>query len=414
MNLYNNIMKKIYNENFIKYFIYIFVFIAFMGSNFGKISIGGINFNLIRLLMIFIPFLCLEEFLKEKKIKNYLNIKNKYIKICIIFFIIWSIYSMLSIFWIKDKYMYIVTNFNVVIGTFCIIYFSKNLNNIEIFENIFKIAIFSVTINCIYYIIVRNTYIGGFYHNTNDLATVLLFVLPSNIYFIYKDLENNKKLIFRILQYIICIITFFFINSRGCMLGVALGVGGIIFNIFIKNKKKILKNKRNIIIGLILIFISITFSIYFLSNFLSNIRLKPVRLATNSNQVRINLIYNAIEFLKQDLNFIKGIGAGNSIYYYQNYSIYTVHEIYSPHNLWIQVLLEYGIIIFIFFVLTWILIIMNLLKNKNKINNIFIFFMFAMLIACISSSTLLTREYFWIIIAIIIAWCNQLERNENK
>lgn len=414
MNL-PSIIKKDKNK-LVEYFCYIFIFIVFMGTNFGKISFGKININIERILMIFIALFVFVDFLKNKGFKNFIKTKRRDIKLCIVFFIIWSIYSVISFLWIKDVYMYIITNFNVVIGTCVIIYFLNNLQNIRIFENILKISILCVTINCIYYMNVRNIYIGGFYHNTNDLATVLLLILPSIIYYMYHDLNNTKKLIFRFIEYIICITAFLFINSRGCILGIVFGVCGIILSLFLKNKKELLNNKKIVLISLILISVFVIFFIYFISNFLSSISLKPVKVATNSNQIRINLFYNAIEFLKQDMNLLKGIGAGSLPYYYQNYSIYSLREIYSPHNLWIQILLEYGIVIFILFVLVWLVLLINLLKNKQKtkLNYVFLFFTCAMTIACISSSTLLTREYFWIIMGIVLAWCNQFGGKENE
>ena len=406
-----DLKEKIKQITFPEWICYLLSFFIFSGTNFLKFSIGFTNINVARFFMLLVVILTIIDVIKNKKIKDFIQLKDKYIKYCLIFFILWSLYSVISICWIKDLYMYIITNFIIITGTFMIIYFVKYINNIKILENILKIGIFTVTCNCIYYFFLVRTFEAAFYHNTNDLGTVLLFIISSIIYFIFKNYKENKKMIYYLIHYIICITAFGFINSRSCLLGLILGIIGFVFSYLYSYRKNIFKNKRIKVISVICFLIFIVLATFIFMKKISNISFKPVKVATYSTQVRINLIFNAIEFLKPKGMLLRGVGAGNSGYYYKNYAIYGLNETYSPHNFIIQILLDYGIFILLGISFVYLYIFFQLWKSviKNKMmdnSSIFIFFIFSIIIGSIASSTLLTQEWFWLILAIIIAKCN--------
>lgn len=140
--------------------------------------------------------------------------------------------------------------------------------------------------------------------------------------------------------------------------------------------------------------------------------IKPQNKQLGSNEVRINLIYNGLEILKN--NWLLGIGSGNMTYYIENYGKYPTKDISSMHNYWMEILIDYGIIIFSIFVLQYIKLIIHLFRqyNNNKHKNIiiasmiFIFFLSAFIVASISSSNNLTKEWLWILVGIVFAFAN--------
>ncbi len=414
------ILKTIKKEKIIEIFTYIMIFCVFMGSNFLKFSIFGINFNIARLLtisiLIFIILDILKSLIKKQKI---IELKDKYLKYCIIFFIIWSIYSALSIYKALDIQMYFILNFFICCGTACILFFSKYIN----FENkkniIFNLISIPVFINCLYYLylfFIKNENIGGLYHNSNDLGTVLLLSIPIVIYLFFNTKNNYYKIVYALIL-ITYIVSFANILSRGAILGAFLAIFMLGIIELVKRKDILLKGKRNKCISLILsvIFIYILYS--FIKKYIGLISLTPVENALKSNDVRVNLIYNGLYFLSQGFNWLTGIGSGNTIYYLKNYSIYSIDDIYNFHNFWLDIIVEYGLLIFIGFLITYFITCIKLykkMKYKNdKISQIFFFFFVSFSIACISSSSLLTREWLWIVFAMTISFFNLPEENIN-
>lgn len=416
---------KILEENkgkkFLEIFIYLLIFCTFMGSNFLKFNISGINFNFARVLMIIssiIVFIHICTGVIQKK-KNILNIKSRSVKYCVFFFIIWSLYSIITIYKSLNLIDYLIMGFFICIGTANIIFFVKYFNIEEKKYIIFNMINIPVFLNCIYYIFlyfVKNENIGGLYHNSNDLATVLLLTMPIAIYLIAntKNILHKSYNIIFLVVYIFCFVN---ITSRACMLGLILAI--LIFCIFIilKNRKKILENRNFKILIIILFIVCLLVGIYVYIHYVGKLSFVPIENAKTSNEVRTNLIFNGLYFLTQDYNLIFGIGSGNNRYYLENYSIYSINNIYNFHNLWLDIVVEYGIFIFIGFISVYIIICKELYKISGdkfvgKINTIYLFFLLSFVIASISSSTIITREWLWIIFAMIISYINYQKDEE--
>ena len=187
-------MSEIKKQNLLHIFTYILIFAVFMGSSFFKFTLFGVNFNFSRTIMLVMAIVFLANtIIKACYHKRYsIKVKDKSFKYCIVFFIIWSIYSALSIYKVLDFEMYLITNFFVCIGTICILFF---VNHIDIEENkniIFNMIIIPVFINCLYYLYlyyIKDIDLGGFYYNINDLATVLTLAIPISLYQIFH--KNN-------------------------------------------------------------------------------------------------------------------------------------------------------------------------------------------------------------------------------
>lgn len=403
--------KVFYQYNWIELLSFLIVFFVFMGSNFLKFTIDGIRLNVARILMIIPVFILLVDFFKNKKEKW--KFCNKSLEYCIVFFIAWSIYSILSIYLVKDMMHYFTVNYYICIGTINILFFTKMISvskHEKILLNIINIAVF---INCLYYLwlyFIQKQNIGGFYHNSNDLATVLILAMVSAIYLImkYKDKRNRITQIFFLVIDIICFIN---IQSRACLLGVIFALIIMAIWLAIKHKETIFKKKFAIPVIVIIFLLATFLGILFYIKLIGNISLKPVENAQKSNDIRTNLIFNGFYFLSQGAHLLTGIGAGNTMYYLQHYSIYPTKEIYNFHNFWLDILVEYGILIFVGFMITYIIMIKNLCQKGNKkmihLSRTFIFFWIAFILASISSSTIFTREWLWIIFALTIAYCNK-------
>ena len=422
-----SLMNKLNRRgNLEEIFCYILVFINFMGVNFLKISIKGINFNLGRVLMIVTMILLIIRLYKgelNKKIKE----RSTYIKKITNFLVAWSLFSVFSLFRSKAFFSTIINEFFMIFGTTSILILLINIDNTKKLINIFKTIEIAMIANTIYALLLYYTghsVYGGFYYNVNDLATFFLIGIPVQCVLLI-NLETTKcTKIVKIISIIIEIYVFNLLDSRACVLGVIVGILGILFIVISKrntNKIKeiftvIKKNKRNsIVVGIILSIIILTSTILIIKS-----KFQPHYTNLHSTNVRINLIYNGFEFLKQHMLF--GIGSGNMDYYMQNHAIYPTNNITNMHNYWMEILVTYGIVIFIIFCICYLKTIIEIIKKymcsktkeESSICIMLLFFLIAFIIGSISSSNNMTKEWIWLLAGIIIAYINITTENSVK
>lgn len=413
----NSKIKRVQiKERIIYYIAYIMIFLVFMGTDFLKFNIGGVNFNIAKIVMLIPIVILIIDIIKERKIK--LNIKNNLIKYCVIFLAIWAIYSILTIYECKDINSYLIENFFLCIGAIDIYFFIKYIDIEKNKNNIFYLIMFALLINCFYYIYlyyIRKINIGGFYYNTNDLATALVLAILISINLIINNKEFKLKLIFGLVSLGMFLFAFFSISSRACILGLTFGIFLYLILNIIKYRKKIFRKKILLVSTICIIIICSIIGIFALSKYLGDISFKPIENAKTSNEIRTNLIFNGLEFLCRDFNLITGIGAGNSEYFLKNYSIYSTYGIYSFHNPILQIAVTYGVIIIIGFIISYCIYILLLHRLDNDfkgIASVFSLFLLSLIVANISSSGLFTREWIWITFAIIISFINQKQEKE--
>lgn len=106
-------------------------------------------------------------------------------------------------------------------------------------------------------------------------------------------------------------------------------------------------------------------------------------------------------------------------YYLENYGIYPTKNITDMHNYWIEILVDYGIVIFVPFLICYFIVVRELIKKyihaKDKkysmVFLVYIFFTSAFLVGSISSSNNLTKEWIWILAGIILAIINNATKD---
>ena len=406
---------KIFIKNMLKnineHYVYILIFFVFIGVNFLKFNINGINMNIGRILMLLTGLAILIIVIKNKNIKIVFT-NNKFIKWSLIFFIIWSVYSLISIVMCKDINMFLINNFFLVAGTmsiFYLIYAIKEEKQITIIYRIIEVVMF---INCLYTLYLKYKNIGqfgGFYYNNNDMATVLLLAIPVEIYLIY-FCKKNFFMILRVAILLLYLITFMLLDSRANVIGLLIEIIVYFIGFIIIKKEKILKSKLLkyglITCSIVILFVGCNIAV----KEIGKISFKPNYTNLNSNNVRINLILNGLEFYKTS-PFI-GLGAGNLDYYLANNAIYPTNGITKMHNLYLEILVTYGIFIFIAYLIFYFGMCFKLLKawlnskinigNKINILTLLVFWTnFAF--SCISSSSNFSKEWLWVLIGITLA-----------
>lgn len=259
----HNIKGKLNFKNKILYFCYAMILVNFIGVNFIKFKIAGINMNIGRILMM-LSIIPLVVYIKKYGFKFIINKKNKTISIMLIFLMIWCIFSILTSIFSKDVYNTIINEFFMIFGTISILVLVNSLQSMKSIINVLKITEIATIINCIYAIILyyaKFPVYGGFYYNVNDLATFLVFGIPVEFGLLFINSKNKKIKLFRIFIIMLELYVFILLDSRACILGIIVGIIFMFFIGFYKRNKKIrgiVENKKIIFLLVLTIFISVS------------------------------------------------------------------------------------------------------------------------------------------------------------
>ena len=429
---------KIKKCNIITKIIYLTIISGFFGAAFFSIPLGPITLFLYRILIISLLILVSTKILKNKKI----NISHIKVKNYLYFLFIWFIYAIFSLGWAKTKIEaareigFLVFALSIV---FLVVYFFRELHNYNWFYRIWVFVLAFMIILGFWEVITGNHLAvsklknaslrlrhipTGVYANQNDFATYLALSIPFLLSLI-KYKKNYKKIIGYILFFsslYLIILT----GSRANYLAVIIGVVfWFLFNLNIKNKVKYIF----ITIAIFIIFFSF-FSEHII-NILNEIEYQISSIFINFSEfttgeslgsigVRINLIKNSLKFVVESFGF--GVGAGNAEYYMKTKAIYDTGHILNVHNWWFEILTNYGIFIFLGYILFYLNIIKELFKitkisNKYSfelmISEILLTSMVIFFVASISSSSILAFKPQWLLFAFSIGFINYYRLNYN-
>lgn len=385
--LYIYFLQPLFLDNLFRIFINIH-FIILVYLYFKKIKINNKNINLKNIDA------------KKTNLKNYFKKEN----LLIIFVLTWLIYSFISVIWAQNKTRVFI-RIEFIFYAFLIVSFGfyyqkkynllKNLNYIFIFVFIISITIglFEVysgkhlpSARPSRYINMKRFIPASVYWNENDFATFIALFIIFPLFFILDNsllFKLRHKKIAILLDFSIKVILFTTIifsikellktDSRANILALILFftifIPGIIIYLFNKIKKTKIK-----IIFLFFIFLTL-FSGYLIisknknkisflnkiNKTIQNIKSKKIY-RDSSIYIRINLIKNGLRMLK-DSKYI-GVGAGNTEVKMPEYSkkYFKTYGITNIHNFWMELLVDYGIFIFIIFLLYYLYTIFILIK----------------------------------------------------
>lgn len=418
-----------------RFFLYLMVASSFLAADVISINISVMELSLYRICLLLLAFILFLEYLKTNK-KISLRIKNDQ-SIIIRFYFFWFIYSLFSIGWVKDYHSWFRAIFFMGSAFLCIWVLSSYVKEEKNFKSIFMI-IFAMIIlhNCIGWHelltgkymfadlarIDRHSQFGynpaarvpvSMFGNTNDYATFLVI----GIFITYIVLLNSNNKSIKALSVITILSSIFLIfrtGSRANLLGL---IVGLIVLVYMKYFKKISIKTLFIILGIpIVILLNPTF----IENiFMSLSNELQFSFDGGSDYVRLNLIRNGLHFLKETIGF--GTGAGNIEYWMATEKLYNVGTIENIHNWWMEILVGYGVIVFIGYVLIYVKMAKRLYHSYLNNNNIFIkntslgllSIMAAFVVTSISSSSNIPTEWLWVFWGIVIAYIGYVEKTLN-
>lgn len=326
--------------------------------------------------------------------------KNHILKWYFLFFIT-GIISLLSSSNLSESIITLNQYFNSFFAFYLMVYFLNDISHpekfiVRILSFLFLAEIyfsFSPILNDISSgtLKFRSMSYSGLAANINITSFSLVFKIPILLYLIV----NTKKLYQKIsLSFLLLtsLYTIYILGSRGALLGLLISFGAYIIYLMIyaKNFKDNLKSLYFVFTPVL---ISIIFNLIFSSsdNSTSVIdRASTISISTNDGSVNQRLRY-----YKQGLDqFLEspflGVGIGNwklkSISYDKN-DIYGYTVPYHAHNDFIQILVEQGILAFIFYVFVFISFVFIIFKEKLIIkNDLYIFILASFLVFFLDSN----------------------------
>ena len=129
-----------------------------------------------------------------------------------------------------------------------------------------------------------------------------------------------------------------------------------------------------------------------------------------SDYVRINLIKNGLFFLIS--TFGLGVGAGNIEQWMIGKAIYNTNGIINMHNWWLEIIVGYGLLIFIMYLVFYIKLFKSVYRifkySRNEIDISIslgiMCFMVGYVIGSVSSSSNVNSEWLWVFWGIAVAY----------
>lgn len=229
-----------------------------------------------------------------------------------------------------------------------------------------------------------------FYGNINNYATVIAMVFP---FILLKKNSISKFLIL-----VTSLVLLYFCDSRTNVIAIIIEVG---FYFIMKLINTGGKNKvLTLFLGIIVLFslkdkIKDSYELlYALYNSTSNLN--------GSVGIRKTFIVNILNELKKFKVFLLGVGGGNSTIIHQK--ALGTQEIYNSHSFFLEILVEYGIFIFLLLFIYYFNLILknykNYKKTKEKVYLSIIISLIGTAIGVNSMSTVIYFFPFWCILGV--------------
>lgn len=340
--------------------------------------------------------------------------------------LIWLLWSLTSILWVKDYWYWTMYNGILFIAmsyavAFSYLSYEKGITQ-KMIDLFFVITIIHNLVGWIDYFTGKHFFTlnqevlefgrfakkpMSFFNNPNDFALLLLFSVLL-FYFVTPNILNGTKVsrykkIIKTTVVLSSITLIFFTGARLVLLTL---IYSFIFVAYILRKSKFLKNL------ILIVLVSVCIGILFFSfnqEIFENILSKD-----ESSFIRWNLIKNGFIHLQESNYF--GVGAGNSSYYMAIKQVYDTGHITYMHNWWFEILVNYGLIFFIIYLLNYLysfLVALSLDDFFNTVDTKFISsWLIAFIVGSVPPSSIFTNIWVWpfMVFPIIILENKKLER----
>lgn len=396
-----------------------------LGMSVLAFDVGSFHLFPYRILILIIWLCLIFSVIKNKGILDLPPIKVKNFGLFLLF---WLIYAVLSINWAIDKISAVKHVISLFTSLSLIVFTAVFLETVKDLCVVTKIWLIFLGLTLIIGILEtvygvhlpvslfyqRDTVVPtGFFYNPNDFATYLSLSAP----FLLSYLLFNKKAQYRLLflfPFFILIYVLVSTGSRANFLAVFLEI--VYFIIVAYSFRKNRKELYVLITGSLLT--SLLFPKRILDQLNSFIITLQSLAAQISNQmgsigIRINLARNGLLFLLSTWGF--GVGAGNVEGWMQTRARFDSGHMTNIHNWFLEVLVNYGIFVFVGYLLFYLGMIYKILyvikthRNDHKLKVVGVAILGSMIgfiFASMSPSSIIAFKPHWMIFAIGLSYIN--------
>lgn len=402
----------------ITYLLCFAAFLAPLRASFLSIQIGGFQLSPFRLVILL-------AFVLHCLFNDHKNINVSRLTLPVVFLFFWLFYAVFSILWVKDYGSWFKNVFFLAFGAIEVLLYSKYFRRIDSIKNVTLFFCFGILIQALigwYEVFTKNYlflemdygqtlyYVDGtsripiaMHHNPNNYATLMFAGVCVSFFQMSVSKKKIAKVFFAIAlcQFIALLIL---TQSRANILAL---IATSFLYLFFRYKKKFVFFTLTIIILLFAISYTRNYIFDRISGLFSSKDLGD----SQSDLIRMNLIKNALYFVGR--TFGMGVGAGQSEYWMENYPVFYTYNVTNIHNWWIELLANYGLIIFFGYLFIYISVFLTFFKqrknNNPKQKRMCLFlscFLVGYIISCISPSSMMSIEWSWIFFSFLILYSN--------
>lgn len=418
-----------------KYFLMLLVASVFLGTEMFAIPTPFAQLTIYRICALSV-LLLIVYFFAQKNPHIKIN-KNSYATFSVMVFVFWWLWSVVSILWVEDIRLWLQALFLLTIGIASVVGLYLWIKNMRDWEIFIKVTWFMMSLLVLlgYYEITTNHYLFAnlgkldkystfvsepltripiaHFENQNDFATMLLAYLTVSLILYYITPHALKRMGYLMSAFL----GSYLIYRSGsrmillCLILYAISLAALKF-------KWDFKRKHYILGALTFVLLSILAIMYVpaIQSMLDTMIYTSSSDIVTGDTGRVNLLRNGLIFLAA--TFGMGVGAGNIESWMANYSFLPTKNIVNMHNWWGEILVGYGLIVFILYVLAYSLLIYRLFqirkvqtKRRKNITNQLIAFLIVYSFASITSANNMLIEWHWIFFGLIISYINILEAN---
>ncbi|WP_423188921.1 O-antigen ligase family protein [Alkalibacterium sp. f15] len=341
----------------------------------------------------------------------------------------WVIYGFTSFFWVESRSRWLFGMFFIVTGALSIFYITFNMRSKKDIKTLFIIVFLMTSFHQMlgWYEVVTGNYLWKHnrvgaaittFGNINDYATLLLTGIFIGLLILLISTNHWLKL-YSVLHMISGLLLLSHGGSRGNQLGLIIGISVfLILNILNLNlSRKFFKYSLAIVIAFVFVLLvssTIREQLFDLYGLIQTSLFRD----GGSNRYRINLLINGFAFLLQTYGF--GVGAGNIEYWMANRPFVEDIDAMNIHNWFMEILVGYGVIIFMLYTIMYIYIVRKLYLNYKYNSDSFIkntsmvllIYAISFLASSISSASNIFIEWQWVFWGIIISFIQYTEREK--
>ncbi|MGG1572314.1 O-antigen ligase family protein [Fictibacillus sp. NRS-1165] len=413
---------------FMNLLLYMLIFSSFLGAGIMNIPAGPISMFPYRMVYVLMVPAVLYLALFRRDVLQWEQVR---VKPVLYFHLFWMLYALFSLSWSRSFSMGAVDLIFLIIGISLIFFMVFLMKKEEEFKYVYWIWIVMFAVLTViglwnhvthqHLAISRINKVAEYqkgiptsvFVNENDFASFISVSFFLVLAFVHRTRSWLMKAAGAALM-LLSLYVMIFTSSRANFIAIPLGLA--FWFVFLTNKKA----KRVLVV---LGFIGLAAGIFMfkekfaaaigkVEGMLHSLMSSGSQTEIASVDIRSNLIKNGLLFFEKSFGF--GIGSGNSKYYLMHYAEFPTKGIINVHNWWIEILVNYGAVIFAGYVFLYVWVILQLFRIFRQSGTLYekiiseglLGGMIAFSLSCISPSSQISLNYLWLLFAFSISYIN--------